>query len=140
MNNMTEQKADQTLRDSAGKVTERDLETVLDKEQEIERKVRASGALREYLNAVVSMFALIKAYWQGEYREIPWFTIAAIVAALLYVFNPMDLLPDVLPFVGLVDDAMVIATCLKLVKQDLSRFEEWQQSSMTSPRAGDNGT
>lgn len=140
MNHITEQKADQTLRDSARKVTERDLEKVLDKEQEIERKVRASGALREYLNAVVSMYALIKAYWQGDYREIPWFTIAAIVAALLYVFNPMDILPDMLPFFGLIDDAMVIATCLKLVKQDLSKFEQWQHSSNTSARAGDGGT
>ncbi|UXI02611.1 YkvA family protein [Photobacterium sp. TY1-4] len=128
MSKMTEQKADQTLRDSASQVTEHDIETVLTKEQEIKQKVRGSGTLQMYLDAVLSMYALIKAYWQGEYREIPWFTIAAIVAALLYVFNPMDFFPDMLPVVGLIDDAMVIATCVKLVKQDFAKFERWQRS------------
>ncbi len=38
---------------------------------DIEEKVKGAGPLKEYLDAVKSMVALVKAYWNGEYREIP---------------------------------------------------------------------
>lgn len=114
------------LESKSKKITDEDVQKVLEKEKEIEEKVKGAGPLQEYLDAVKSMFALVKAYWNGEYREIPWFTIAAIVAALLYVFSPIDLIPDVIPVIGLVDDALVVAACLKLVKQDLADFEVWR--------------
>ncbi|MDO6706963.1 YkvA family protein [Photobacterium sp. 1_MG-2023] len=123
---MTEQEAAAKLEKSSKKVTDKDIERVLEKEQDIEEKVQKNGSLRQYFNVVKSMYSLVKAYWKGEYREIPWFTIAAIVTALLYVFNPLDVLPDVIPFLGLTDDALILAVCLKLVQQDLDDFERWR--------------
>ncbi|WP_249199436.1 YkvA family protein [Photobacterium sp. GJ3] len=123
---MTEQEAAAKLEKSSKKVTDKDIERVLEKEQDIEEKVQKNGSLRQYFNVVKSMYSLVKAYWKGEYREIPWFTIAAIVTALLYVFNPLDVLPDVIPFLGLTDDALILAVCLKLVQQDLEDFERWR--------------
>ncbi|GAB6260369.1 YkvA family protein [Photobacterium sp. R1] len=121
-----EQEAKVKLENSSRKVTDKDIERVLEKEQDIEAKVQKNGSLRQYFNVVKSMYRLVKAYWRGEYREIPWFTIAAIVTALLYVFNPLDVLPDVIPFLGFTDDALILAVCLKLVQQDLDDFEAWQ--------------
>ncbi|NJL72636.1 MAG: DUF1232 domain-containing protein [Candidatus Competibacteraceae bacterium] len=69
---------------------------------------------------------MVKDYWNKEYREVPWFTIAAIVAALIYVLSPIDLIPDVIPVIGLVDDAMVIAVCLRLCEQDLHKWQQWK--------------
>ncbi|NAW63959.1 DUF1232 domain-containing protein [Photobacterium halotolerans] len=123
---MNEQEAKEKLESSSRKVTDKDIQHVLDKEQIIEEKVQKSGTLRKYFNVVKSMYGLVKAYWKGEYREIPWFTIAAIVTALLYVFNPLDVLPDVIPFLGLTDDALILAVCLKLVQQDLDDYEAWR--------------
>jgi len=123
---MNEQDAKEKLESSSKKVTDKDIERVLEKEQDIEEKVQKSGSLRQYFNVVKSMYGLVKSYWKGEYREIPWFTIAAIVTALLYVFNPLDVLPDVIPFLGLTDDALILAVCLKLVQQDLDDFELWR--------------
>ena len=41
--------------------------------------------------------------------------IVAAVFALLYVLNSFDLVPDVLPFIGVLDDAVVITACLMLI-------------------------
>ncbi|MBV7263121.1 DUF1232 domain-containing protein [Photobacterium sp. WH24] len=123
---MNEQEAKEKLESSSRKVTDKDIQRVLEKEQVIEDKVQKSGTLRKYFNVVKSMYGLVKAYWKGEYREIPWFTVAAIVTALLYVFNPLDVLPDVIPFLGLTDDALILAVCLKLVQQDLDDYEAWR--------------
>ncbi|MCM0148943.1 DUF1232 domain-containing protein [Photobacterium galatheae] len=130
----SEQEAKEKLESSSRKVTDKDVERVLEKERDIEEKVQKSGSLRQYFNVVKSMYGLVKAYWRGEYREIPWFTIAAIVTALLYVFNPLDVLPDVIPFLGLTDDALILAVCLKLVQQDLNDFEDWQAEHDQAPK------
>ncbi len=126
---ISDEEAKEELEKKSKKITDEDVEKVLNKEKEIEDKVRGAGPLKEYIDAVKSMFALLRAYWNGEYREIPWYTIAAIVAALLYVFSPIDLIPDVIPVIGLVDDALVVAACLKLVKQDLADFETWRAAN-----------
>ncbi len=129
---MNEQEAKEKLESSSRKVTDEDIQRVLDKEQVIEDKVQKSGTLRKYFNVVKSMYGLVKAYWKGEYREIPWFTVAAIVTALLYVFNPLDVLPDVIPFLGLTDDALILAVCLKLVQQDLDDYEAWRAGNAST--------
>ena len=53
-------------------------------------------------------------------------TIAAAAFALLYVLNPFDLMPDVLPFIGAVDDAAVLGACLMLLERDLRQYRIWK--------------
>jgi uncharacterized membrane protein YkvA (DUF1232 family) len=45
---------------------------------------------------------------------------------LLYVLNPLDLIPDFLPLVGQIDDAAVVAACLLMVRQDLHKYKKWK--------------
>ena len=71
------------------------------------------------------MIALVKDYRAGGYRQTPYGIIAAIVFSLIYVFNPFDLVPDVLPFIGAVDDATVVGACLILVEKDLKKYKDW---------------
>jgi uncharacterized membrane protein YkvA (DUF1232 family) len=70
--------------------------------------------------------ALIKDWRAGNYRRALRWTIAAAAFALIYVINPFDIIPDILPFVGAVDDASVIAACLMLVERDLFKYREWK--------------
>jgi uncharacterized membrane protein YkvA (DUF1232 family) len=50
-----------------------------------------------------------------------------VVFALIYVFNPFDLVPDVLPFIGAVEDATVIGACLMLIERDLNKYRLWKE-------------
>lgn len=70
--------------------------------------------------------SLVRDYWRGLYRVVPGSSLLAIVLALLYVFDPLDFIPDVLPVVGLVDDALVAFLCWSLVEKDLRAYEEWR--------------
>ena len=42
------------------------------------------------------MLAMVKDYWNGSYREVPYWAISAVALALLYVLNPVDVIPDML--------------------------------------------
>jgi len=81
--------------------------------------------MRVIRDAVLAV-SLVRDYWRGSYRALPTFSLVAIVLALLYVLSPLDFLPDVIPLVGIVDDALVMVVCLKLVEKDLRAYETWR--------------
>ena len=71
---------------------------------------------------------LVRAYAQGEYREIPWKSLLLIVAAILYFINPIDIIPDLIPLVGLTDDFAVLFMVYKSIGDDIDKFLEWEKS------------
>jgi uncharacterized membrane protein YkvA (DUF1232 family) len=58
---------------------------------------------------------LLTVYYCALDRQTPTYVRVALFAALAYFIDPFDIIPDVLPIVGLSDDAAVIATATKLV-------------------------
>ncbi|MBJ6136162.1 YkvA family protein [Marinobacter litoralis] len=121
--------AEAQLNEEAGKVRKNDLETLLQRQEAIEAKVKGSGRLERFGTDIKLMFSLIRDYWNGRYRAVPWKTIAAVAGALLYVLNPLDMIPDLIFGFGLLDDAGVVALCLKLVESDLHKYAAWKELS-----------
>lgn len=114
------------VKEGAQKVTEKDIEKVVTKSEDIEEKFKARGPLKRFIEDYRVLAALVRDYRAGNYRQALYGTIAAVVFALLYVFNPLDLIPDVLPIIGVVDDASVITACLMLIERDLSKYRNWK--------------
>lgn len=115
------------VKEGAEKMTDKDVEKVVDKSEEINQKFSSRGPLKRFVEDGKLLIALVKDYRAGGYRQAPFGIIAAIVFSLIYVFNPFDLMPDVLPFIGAVDDAAVVGACLLLVEQDLKKYRNWLQ-------------
>lgn len=129
----SEKTAAKELNEQRDKVHQGDLKTLLDRQKAIEEKVRGSGRLKRFSTDIKLMFSLIRDYWYGHYRAIPWKSIAAIAGALIYVMNPLDLIPDLIFGFGLIDDAGVVALCLRLVESDLHRYAAWKELRAPGP-------
>lgn len=95
----------------------------------IDKLKRKKGPVFQFLEDVKTMVSLVKDYGSGKYKAIPWWAISAVAFALLYVFSPIDAIPDVLPVVGQIDDALVVATCIKLIYEELAKYREWKETS-----------
>ncbi len=54
--------------------------------------------------------------------SLPWKTVIGIFSVLLYLINPFDIIPDFLPGIGYLDDAVVIGLALKLFRDELKDF------------------
>ena len=117
---------EQYVREGAEKVTDKDIEKVADHADDIRKQFSARGPLKRFIEDGRMLTALIKDWRAGNYRRALRWTIAAAAFALIYVINPFDIVPDVIPFVGAVDDASVIAACLMLIERDLFKYREWK--------------
>ena len=124
MAKITKEQAEEQYDNYARNVTEDDVSGILDKEEEILRKTR--GPLKKFAHNIKLLFSIIKDYANGTYREIPWTTIAGIIGTLIYIFSPIDLIPDFIPIFGLMDDAAVLAVCLAAIGMDLKKYEAWK--------------
>jgi uncharacterized membrane protein YkvA (DUF1232 family) len=115
------------VKEGAEEVTPGDIDKVVEKSEDIKEKFSARGPLKRFIVDARLLTALVKDWRAGKYRQALYGTIAAVVFALLYVFNPFDLVPDILPFVGAVDDATVIGACLMLIERDLNKYRTWKE-------------
>lgn len=125
----SQRNAQQQLNAEAEKVNRADLEVLLERQRAIEDKVKGSGKLKRFSADIKLMFSMIRDYWNGSYRDVPWKSIAAVAGALLYVMNPLDFIPDLIIGFGFLDDAGVVALCLKLVESDLHKYAAWKEYS-----------
>jgi uncharacterized membrane protein YkvA (DUF1232 family) len=115
------------VKEGAEKVTPKDIEKVAEKSEDIQKKFSARGPLKRFIVDARLLTALVRDWRAGKYRQALYGTIAAVVFGLLYVFNPLDIIPDVLPFLGVVDDATVIGALLMLVERDLNKYRSWKE-------------
>jgi len=72
------------------------------------------------------MWGLLNDYYHHRYTDIPWGSMAAIVVALLYFVSPLDFIPDVIPVIGLVDDAFMLGLVVKFIGDDLDKYRRWR--------------
>jgi uncharacterized membrane protein YkvA (DUF1232 family) len=76
-----------------------------------------------------AMLRLVRAYYRGDYREVSATTLIVIIAAIIYVVNPFDLIPDWVPGLGLLDDAFVLTLAVRRTRQSLDDFMIWETSA-----------
>ncbi len=56
------------------------------------------------------------------------------MASLIYFLNPIDLVPDAILGVGLVDDLAVLTWVYRTVHQELNKFLQWEKAEMSITR------
>ena len=109
--------------------SEKDFEKIDQNEDEILNKASKKSLLK-YFEQIKIMISMVKDYARGNYKVVPVSTILGIAGSLIYVFSPIDAIPDFLPLAGLIDDAGVIAVCLSLLNSDIERYREWKNKTV----------
>ena len=113
-------KAEDLLKDDAR------MESFLEK---IEKKIKWIPFLAQEFKNIPTMVSMVRSYLRGNYTKIPKRTILAIVSALIYFLSPIDVVPDWIPLLGQLDDAIVIASCWNLVNKDVEDYRQWKKES-----------
>ena len=114
------------IKEKAEKVSEEDIQYVVDHSEDIAESFVGRGPLGKFVEELMLALTIVKDYATGRYRKVPFWAIGAIVFMLLYVANPMDIIPDFLIGIGQIDDVIVITLCLLLIRQELHEYKEWK--------------
>ena len=130
LDKIDKEKLRQLLLEKKENIKEHDVDEAIIKGKEkiilLEKDIPST--LKKVWDAIVDMWNMLKDFREGRY-ELPWKSVAAIVAALLYFISPIDLIPDFIPVIGYLDDAVVIGFVLELIKDDLEKYREYKESN-----------
>lgn len=117
-----------TMVDSAQTVVERRFRILLLIRDAYDRLASDAPALRSVLSDLSAMLRLLYAWANASYQRVPWPTLMMVAGAVGYFVLPLDLIPDMLGPIGLMDDAAIIASTVQSVRDELDRFREWETS------------
>jgi uncharacterized membrane protein YkvA (DUF1232 family) len=91
---------------------------------------RSLGDVPQRMHRVASqtrlVLELLDDFKDGNYRQVPWHSIAVIAGAVLYIVSPADVVPDYLIGIGALDDLAVMAVATRLIKNDLRKYCEYK--------------
>ena len=117
--------AEEEINKRAEGMTDKDIGETIGKEKKAEEMAKESSFLRQYWKDIKTSFALLKDWYMGNYKKIPFGMVASIAVAMLYLVSPLDVVPDWLPFGGLLDDALVLAAIFAMSRRDLDEYLAW---------------
>ena len=72
--------------------------------------------------------------WRAlKHPQSPWWLKPAVALMLLYVVSPVDLIPDMVPLLGVVDDLVLVPLAIRFV---LKRLPARVRDEIESPVVG----
>jgi uncharacterized membrane protein YkvA (DUF1232 family) len=87
-------------------------------------------AVKESKTQIETVFRMLRAYYNKEYRGISNRTLGLLVLGLLYFVLPVDFIPDFIPMVGYIDDLTVILAIFKSLNTDIEKFLDWERTKL----------
>ncbi len=129
------EKVEEWFRRRVGKFDFDDLDQILEKSARILEKVLSNETFSREIHRVRVLIRMLSDYRKGDYREVPWNTVAAIGVALLYILIPVDLIPDAIPVIGFTDDIAMLLFVWKMVSRDVEDYVRWKCSQDTVDNA-----
>ena len=85
--------------------------------QRLEQKLDDIPVVGEHLSMVPVMVSMIKSYVAKEYTDVPTQTIVAMIAALLYLISPKDIISDI----------AVLALAWRYTVGEADKYQIWRR-------------
>jgi uncharacterized membrane protein YkvA (DUF1232 family) len=114
------------IEDGARRMTRGDIEEVSHEITQIEKKLRKSATFDRFRKDWPFLVSLVRDHCEGVYRDGTYWSVAVSAFALRYVIKPIDIIPDSLPVVGELDDALVLSHALLMVRSELQAYRVWK--------------
>ena len=117
------------LTDAKSCIEDRDRLQTLFSEAARKAATVPKDSFKEYWPYLQTMLRLVRAHHRAEYDQVARDSLLWIVAALNYLVDPFDLIPDKTPFLGFIDDAAVVEFVVDRTRQTLDDFMTWETAA-----------
>lgn len=82
--------------------------------------------MQQLKTAGLTFIRLVKAYINGDYRNVATKSLVIGIAVLLYLVTPLDIIPDFIPGLGLLDDLSLMAWFVDAFSKEIEKFRAWE--------------
>lgn len=97
-----------------------------------EETIKTAKSKAKFLGNLADQFILvlgmIKDVFAGNFK-LTGVELAAFIGAIIYVVSPVDAIPDIIPFVGYLDDLSILGLVLNKYSDALERYKKYKNSN-----------
>ena len=93
--------------------------------------LRPGPKLTEFPGLIRLTPAMFRDLVAGRYQTWPIGTLVGGFLGLAYLANPFDLIPEALPGIGVIDDALIFGIFLAFLSRDVRKYLNWRKTSET---------
>lgn len=83
-----------------------------------------NSSLEEIKDNMKEAFNYVSDVFSGRYKDYSMTALITLVAGMVYVVSPIDIILDFIPVVGFTDDITVFLFVLKSVNDELERYRK----------------
>ena len=121
-------------REKADLIASADIESLLTLDERAREKAANDSATHPRLRWQLELaLQLLTDHAHNQCPQIPYHTVSLLAVAVLYYLNEMDAIPDWLPGVGTVDDALVFELAFELGAAGIERYCIWKGLTTEAP-------
>lgn len=84
----------------------------------------AKNGLKDIKDKVYLIIDYLKDISSGKYQDYSAKSLLMLVAGMIYLLTPLDVVPDIFPIMGFADDAAVIAWLFKEMNDELDKYKK----------------
>lgn len=99
--------------------------------------LRGKKNFSEVQSEAVLLINMVKDTVQGRYKGLGKKNVLMIVAGLLYLVNPMDIIPDFIFGIGFGDDLGVLVYVISRLSEEIARYRQWKKPQEEQVEAPD---
>lgn len=92
---------------------------------------RPGPKLTDFPGLIRSTPAMFRDLLARRYRQWPAGTLVGGFLGFIYLINPLDLIPEALPGIGLVDDTLMVGVFLAFLSRDVRKYLLWKRQNET---------
>ena len=89
--------------------------------------IRGKKKFSEVQSEAVLLINMVKDTVKGRYKGLGKKNVTMIVAGLLYLVNPMDIVPDFIFGIGFADDLGVLVYVISRLSEEIARYRQWKK-------------
>lgn len=89
--------------------------------------IRGKKKFSEVQSEAVLLINMVKDTVKGRYKGLGKKNVIMIVVGLLYLVNPMDIVPDFIFGIGFADDLGVLVYVISRLSEEIARYRQWKK-------------
>lgn len=93
------------------------------------------GAFLALGHKAILMVNLLIDWLKGNYKGVKKKNLLLIIVGILYLLNPIDIIPDFILGLGYLDDVAVFFSVLHRMQDELDQYEDWLQGAKKLEKA-----